>query len=113
MRVFLVLAMALAAACGACAAAPEPRPYLAALADADAVQPPASGRSLLQEDWQVELLGLVNDARTQAGVPPLCLNAKLSNAAQVGRTAGYPGALASVERRGLRAQAVALPSQGH
>lgn len=83
-RVLLILAVALAAACSACGAALEPsagaRPYSADLAS-------HSGRALLQQGWQAELLGLVNDARAQAGAGPLCLNAKLSNAAQVGRTA--------------------------
>ena len=59
--------------------------------------PMRRARALLaMNSWHLELLDLVNGARAQAGVPPLCLNAKLTAAAQVGRPAAawWPGACA-------------------
>lgn len=33
-------------------------------------------------DWRAEMLGIINARRRKAGVPPLCINAKLNQAAE-------------------------------
>lgn len=107
-RVLLLLAVALAAVCGTHAAgrsakvrgtgAAQLGPRIASsdaigqayfkertVATPDAAPTAGQGqRRALRaaQDWQCALLDLVNAARSDAGLSPLCLNAKLNDAAQ-------------------------------
>lgn len=106
-RVLLLMVVALAAVCGTHAAgrgakvrglgAAELGPRIAsshaigrayfmertvAVPDAAPTAGQGQRRALRAQDWQCALLDLVNAARSNAGLSPLCLNAKLNDAAQ-------------------------------